>query len=409
MKFPSTQRLPSSWLATAVGRRSLLGGAGLALLLSTSKAQTTTTPLTPVAASGYRGNRPRTVEELRTWYGGAPAEQALEPALPIVDPHHHLFGQAGDTQHYRLEDFERDLTSGHRIIGTVWVEAYGDGWRTSGPEALRSLGEVERVMRDIRQRRDSPLLRNVAAGMVSNVDLTLGDRVEEILDLHIEASDGRLRGARHHASYDAGPIARFIPASRPGLLADPGFRRGVACLARQGLGLDALVFHTQIPEVADLADALPDAPIVLNHLGQIIGVEQYAGRRREVFDTWRADIQELALRPNVRVKLGGMGMPMFGFGFETQAAPATSARLAQAWQPYIDVCLEAFGAQRCMFESNFPVDSQSCGYTELWNAFKRASRSLSEDERRQLFYRTACRTYRLPELESLGDEAWLSR
>ncbi len=354
----------------------------------------------------YRGNRPRTTDELQSWHGRAAAEDVLERNIPIVDAHHHIFGRTADVQRYTIEELEGDMLSGHRIIGTVWIEAYGDGWRTSGPEALRSLGEVERVMQTVRQQRDKPVLRHVAAGMVSNVDLTLGDQVDEVLDQHILASGGRLRGVRHHTSHDAGPIARFVPASRPHLLADRALRRGVACVARKGLSLDALVFHTQIAEVADLADAFASTPVVLNHLGQVIGVEQYAGRRSEVFAKWAADLRDLALRPNVCVKLGGMAMPMFGFGFEHATVPAASHVLVQAWKPYIDVCIEAFGPQRCMFESNFPVDRQSCSYTALWNAFKLCSRELSRDERRQLFYRTACQAYRLPQLESLGDDAW---
>lgn len=360
----------------------------------------------PIMNSPYCGNRPRSSAEVEAWHELAIAEEVLEPDIPIVDAHHHLFGKPTDAQRYPLNDFERDITSGHRIIGTVWIEAYGDGWRTSGPQELRSLGEVERVVHETRLRRSEPALQHVAAAMVSNVDLTQGDHVADVLDLHIVASGGRLRGVRHHASYDEGPIARFIPASRPHLLANPDFRRGVACLARKGLSLDALVYHTQIAEVTDLADAFPNTPMVLNHLGQIIGVEQYAGKRAEEFAKWVDHIRRLSLRSNVCVKLGGMAMPMFGFGFEAGPTPAISAALAQSWQPYIDVCIEAFGPERCMFESNFPVDKQSCSYTALWNAFKLVSRNLSQDERRQLFYRTACRAYRLPDIESLGDDLW---
>ena len=355
----------------------------------------------------YRGNRPRTTAALADWHARSGTEQALEPGLPIVDAHHHLFGTSADPQFYRLEDLEQDIASGHNVMGTVWVEAYGCGWRTSGPEEMRSVGEVEAIVRaSATPVRSAHGPCQWAAGLVSNVNLMLGDRVAEVLGAHVSAADGRLRGARHHAMHDDGTVGKFVHGSRPHLLADAEFRRGVACLGRFGLSFDALVYHTQLSEVAELADAVPDVPIVLNHVGQVIGVAEYASRRSAVFSGWQSAIRALAARQNVCVKVGGMGMPMFGFGLESGEHPAGSGTLVHAWQPYIDTCIDAFGPQRCIFESNFPVDKQSCGYAELWNAFKLATHSLSHDERRSLFYRTACRTYRLPQLETACDHAW---
>jgi len=351
-------------------------------------------------ANSYRGNRHRSTPDLAHWHAPWTPEPALEPALPIVDPHHHLYGTRAELYYYLRDDFEQDiLASGHNLVGTVWVEAYYSGWRTSGPEELRSLGEVENIVRATA----TPLRSahgpcRVGAGLVSNVDLTLGDRAAEVLDLHVNAAQGRLSGVRHHASYDAGAIGRFMTPTQPQLLADPAFRRGVACLGRFGLSFDALVYHTQLDELAELADAFPNVAMVLNHVGIVIGVAEYAARRAEVLAQWRQSMRALSRRPNVFVKIGGMGMPVFGFGFEGQPRPAGSAALAQAWGPFIEFCIEAFGPARCMFESNFPVDKQSCGYGELWNAFKLASRSLSARERGQLFHGTACRVYRLPEL-----------
>lgn len=358
----------------------------------------------------YRGNTPRTTAELLAWHAQERREEALEPQLPIVDPHHHLFGTESDVRYYRMQDLERDLSTGHKLIGTVYVEAYFAGWRQSGPEAMRPVGEVERIA----GLTPSPMSLphgpcQVAAGIVSYADLRLGDDVAPVLEAEMAAAQGRLRGVRHIAAWDGGTVGRHIahPVQRY-LLADPGFRRGVAQLQRFGLSFDAWVYHHQLGELLGLADAFPDLPIVLNHVGGPIGIAEYRPQHATVMVKWRQDLLALAARPNVCVKVGGLGMAVYGFGFEHGSAPATSAQLARAWQPYIDTCIEAFGPQRCMFESNFPVDKHSCGYTGLWNAYKLATRSLSENERRDMFYRTACRTYRLPELQRIGDDSRLA-
>ncbi len=363
-----------------------------------------------IETTPYQGNRPRTTLALQHWHASAPAEQALELALPIVDAHHHLFGTPQEPQFYQPQDLAMDLSSGHRILGTVWVEAYESGWRTDGPPEMRSLGEVDRIAAQAATPTRTPWGDcQVAAAMVSNVDLTLGDAAARVLDAHLSAAQGRLRGVRHHTQYDAGVVGRimknFKQETRPHLLGDAQFRRGIASLHRLGLSFDALLFHTQLDELAALADAFPDLPIVLNHVGTFIGVAEYAPRRAAERELWDQRMRDLARRPNVHVKLGGMGMAVFGFGFEAGRMPAGSRELAAAWQPFIDTCIDAFGPERCMFESNFPVDKQSCGYTQLWNAFKLSSRALSPDERAHLFFRTACRVYRLPELEKICDKA----
>jgi predicted TIM-barrel fold metal-dependent hydrolase len=221
------------------------------------------------------------------------------------------------------------------------------------------------------------------------------------LQAHVSAGQGCLRGVRHHATRDDGVVGQFIHSAPRYLLADPTFRHGLACPARFDLAFDVVVFHTQLDEVADLLDACPRNRFVLNHVGLPIGVGEYETHRAAVFAEWRLKMHALAQRPNLDVKIGGMGMPIFGFGFENARRPARSDELARAWQPTIDVCVQAFGPQRCMFESNFPMDKQACGYAALWNAFKLCTRGMSTDERAALFYRTACRTYRLPELERL--------
>lgn len=347
----------------------------------------------------YRGTLQRRTRELIEWHSRRPPEEALEPELPIVDAHHHLYGTVTDDHHYRINDLERDLASGHNIISTVYVEAYEAGWYASGPVHLRPVGEVEAIVGVTSVPiKTSHGACDVAAGIVSHADLTLGDAVVEVLAAHVAAGQGRLRGVRHAAAYDAGVVGRFIKVkSPPHLLANAAFRRGLRQLNPLGLSFDAWVYHPQLGDVCDLADAAPETTIILNHVGGLIGVGEYRPERDANFVEWRRDLRSLAERPNVSVKIGGFGMPVFGFGCEHHDRPTPSARLAQAWTPLIETCIEAFGPSRCMFEGNFPVDKQSCGYTELWNAFKLATRSLSSDERSDLFHRTACRVYRLPD------------
>ncbi|MBB3014065.1 amidohydrolase family protein [Cupriavidus alkaliphilus] len=355
-------------------------------------------------ARPFGGNQVRKTDALLAWHRHAPTEAALEPNLPIIDTHHHLYGTPADASYYRLQDLATDI-GGHRMLGTVYVEAYQAGWRASGPPGMRSLGEVERIV-DLT---GAPVCAahgqcQIAAAIVSHVDLTLGNEVPAILSAHVAVGDGRLRGVRYQATYDAGVVGRHIRNSpMPGLLDDAGFRRGFACLADAGLTFDAAVYHTQLDEVARLADDFPDTVIILNHVGIPIGVEDYREQHDTVMRRWRAGLRELARRPNVMMKLGGLGMPVLGFGFEYADGPASSDVLAQAWRPYFETCVNAFGPARCMFESNFPVDKQSCSYTALWNAFKRATADCAEDERRDLFYRTACRVYHLPALRESGD------
>lgn len=359
----------------------------------------------------YRGNRIKDTATLKTWHASPSREPVIEPDLPIVDSHHHLYGGPTDTHFYREQELAQDLDTGHRVIGTVYVEAYESGWRTDGPEAFRSVGEVEKIVRLSRSPMQTPYGRcDWAAAIVSNVDLMCGDQMPPVLEAHVVAGNGRLRGVRHHATYVDGAVGRLTGnPTKPHLLADSNFRRGFAWLDRFGLSFDALIFHTQLDELADLADAFPHTHIVLNHVGAIIGVKEFRSKHESVFKEWRRAIQTLAKRPNVSVKIGGMGMALFGFGFEHGERPATSIALLRAWQPYIETCIDAFGPKRSLFESNFPVDKQSCGYLELWNAFKLATRAYSHDERRDLFYRTACRTYGLQDLQKLGDRTQVSR
>ncbi len=361
----------------------------------------------PRAAGDFRGSRHRPTAALLAWHASVAPERALEPQLPIVDPHHHLFGAPPEAYFYRRDDLAADLGSGHRVMGTVYLEAYGSGWYTSGPEEMKPVGEVEMILRACGD--PIPLAHGAcqaAAGVVSSVDLTLGDGVVKVIEAQLAAAQGRLRGVRHYLTYDPGIVGRYVHNMPARLAADADFRKGYAWLERFDLAFDAFLFHTQLQDLVELADAFPRTRILLNHVGTPIGVADYAQQRESVLAEWRQGMCALARRPNVVVKVGGMGMPVFGFGFEHADHPASSAALVEAWQPLIDLCIDAFGAERCMLESNFPVDKQSTSYVALWNAFKMVTRGLPDDQRQHLFYRTACRTYRLPELEKACDAAW---
>ncbi|MBI3514536.1 MAG: amidohydrolase family protein [Proteobacteria bacterium] len=320
-------------------------------------------------------------------------EDILEPTLPIVDPHHHLWERPGNR--YLLPDILADVGGGHNLRATVFIEAHSM-YRDSGPGEWRALGETEFVTGIAAMSASGGYgPTRIAAGIVGRVDLTLGARAKAILERHIAVAGGRFRGVRHSSPYHADPVARGSSAqTSPGLLADAGFRAGFACLKPLGLSFDAWMYHTQLADLVDLARAFPEQPIVLDHIGGALGIGPYAGQRDAVFRDWSAGMRALAGCPNVHVKLGGLGMPMTGFDFGTRAEPPSSTELATAWKPYFDACVEAFGAQRCMVESNFPVDKGMFGYAVMWNAFKRWAAGCSAADKAALFSGTAARFYR---------------
>lgn len=328
-------------------------------------------------------------EWLSRWH-----EEILEPDLPIVDPHHHLWDRPG--WRYLLDELLDDLNSGHHIVATVFIQCRSMH-RADGPEEMRPVGETEFVNGVAAMSASGGYgPARVCAGIVSQADLRLGARVQEVLEAHIQAGGGRFRGIRHIVAWDA-DASTLNPGNSapPALLADPSFRAGFARLAPLGLSFEAWLYHPQIPELTDLACAFPDTQIVLNHVGGPLGIGAYAGRRDEVFANWRTAISDLAECPNVSVKVGGLGMRINGFGFEEAPEPPSSEALATAWRSYVETCLEAFGTSRCMFESNFPVDKGSYPYAAYWNACKRLTRGASDDEKADLFRETAARFYRL--------------
>jgi predicted TIM-barrel fold metal-dependent hydrolase len=321
-------------------------------------------------------------------------EEILEPSRPIVDPHHHLWDRDG--QRYLIEEIASDLASGHNVIATVYVEARSM-YRAHGPEAFRPVGEVE-FANGVAAMSTSggygPAA--VCAGIVGHVNLLLGDGAKAVLEAEIAAGQGRFRGIRHSSAWDGDASVAGMYATRPrALLLDSTFRKGFACLAPLGLSFDAWLFHPQIGELTDLARAFPNTRIVLDHCGGPAGLGVYANRREEIFVTWKASIQEIAKCPNVVVKLGGLAMRLLGFDFHERPVPPSSEQLAAAWRPYVETCIEAFGPQRCMFESNFPPDKGSCSYQVIFNAFKRIAMAYSEAEKTALFSKTAIDIYRL--------------
>ena len=318
-------------------------------------------------------------------------EEAIEPDLLICDPHHHLW-EYPDSR-YLVDEFLTDINGGHHVAKTVFVECL-QKYRSDGPQELRAVGETEFVER-ITNESDG----RVAAGIVGFADLTLGSAVQAVIEAHMQASE-RFRGIRYASAWDASDKIRNAH-TKPSkdLLQSGQFREGFGCMNKLGLSFDAWLYHTQIPDLTDLARAFPDATIILDHVGGPLGIGPYAGKRGEVFGIWRKNIVELADCENVLVKLGGLTMTMSGFGWHKRDAPPGSIELAEAMGPYYQACIDSFGVERCMFESNFPVDRASCSYTILWNAFKRLTQDYSQAERAALFHDTAARVYRLDSVQ----------
>jgi predicted TIM-barrel fold metal-dependent hydrolase len=341
-------------------------------------------------------------------------EPILEPGLEIVDPHHHLWDfrafappPGGGPAHgfvqviarapqYLLGELLADVTSGHNVQATVFIECRSM-YRADGPEHLRCVGETEFVNGVAAMSASGGYgAVRVCAGIVSGADFTLGDRSAGVLDAHIAAGGGRFRGVRQIGAADPDPeVLGPLHRIGLGLYASEAFRDGFRHLAPRGLSFDAWLLEPQLPDLIGLARAFPDTAIVLDHVGTPLGVGGYAGRLQERFGPWRENIRELARSPNVSVKLGGLAMAFCGFPSFLQDPPASSEQLAGEWRPYVESCIEAFGADRCMFESNFPVDLGGADYATLWNALKRLASGASADEKAALFSGTAKRVYRL--------------
>ena len=321
------------------------------------------------------------------------AEAIIEPDLPICDPHHHLWDFP--TSRYLLPELLEDLTSGHKVESTVFVEC--GSFYSPRSDGLQFVGETQfvgGVAAMAASGRYGPI--KACEAIVGRADLAMGAAVEAVLERHVRAGDGRFRGIRHAGAWDASGDIRPSHTNPPqGLYGSAAFREGFSRLSRLGLTFEAWQYHTQIDDVVGLARAFPETLIVLDHVGGPLGIGPYAGKREDVFAAWRRSILELALYPNVWVKLGGLGMAICGFDFHKRETPPDSAELAAAWRPWIETCIEAFGPQRAMFESNFPVDRVSCTYAVLWNALKRIAAGASAEEKALLFKGSARKFYRM--------------
>jgi L-fuconolactonase len=335
----------------------------------------------------------RTDQEARL---GRAHEEVLDPEMQICDSHHHLWDGPGGRGPYLVEDFLADVSDGHHVEKTLFVEC-GTKYREDGPEEMRPVGETEFIRGITETPNDCDGRKvQVAAGIIALADLTLGDGVATVLEAHIKAGGGRLRGVRQSCTWD--PDSSIISfAKGPDMMEDGRFREGFACLSRYGLIFDAWQYYTQLLDLADLAGAFPETTIVVNHTGGPLGIGRHAGKGQKVFDEWKRGIGELAACPNVMMKLGGFGMPRCGFGWHERREPPKSTELAEIMAPYFRFCIDTFGAGRCMFESNFPVDQVSYPYSILWNAFKRVCGDYTEKEKAALFYGTAVNVYHLDE------------
>ncbi len=321
-------------------------------------------------------------------------EPILDPELPIIDTHHHLVDRA-DVR-YMIEDYLADTNAGHRVVASVYVETMAFAW-TRGPEALRPLGEIE-FANGIGAMCDSGRYGcRACAAIVGFADLRLGDRVAGLLDQAMQRAPERFRGVRQITlEHPSEAPYRFITTRPPnGVMKSPGFRPAFAHLAKRGLSFDAAVFHEQLPEVIELADAFPDTTIVLNHCGQAMAMDMDDVQREQMFRQYRKLMIEAGQRPNIYCKVGGLGMPFWGFRFEERKDSIGYRELAAAWRPYVETTIEAFGASRCMMESNYPPDGRSAGFLPLWNALKYIVRSASADDKAALFHGNAAKVYRI--------------
>jgi predicted TIM-barrel fold metal-dependent hydrolase len=321
------------------------------------------------------------------------AEPVLEPGLPIIDPHHHLWDRPNDR--YLLEELVAD-TRGQNVRQTVFIEC-GSMYRAGGPEEFKVVGETEFVqgLAAVSASGRHGEIRAVA-GIVGTADLRLGDRVQPVLEAQMAASPQRFRGIRHRAAWADRSVVPNQPADLPEhVLLDASFRKGYSYLRQYGMTFEGWVYHTHIADLTDLARAFPDVTIIFNHLGGPIGVGKYAGHRDEVLAAWKPAVAALAKCPNVVAKVGGIQMIVNGYGWHERKQPPNSDELLKANGDWYRYTIEQFGPRRCMFESNFPVDRLSCSYTAVWNQFKKLTQGFSPDERAAMFHDTAMRFYRL--------------
>jgi len=335
-----------------------------------------------------------TREEMKAWHNQV-IESIIDPDRKIIDAHHHLWDHPGESP-YMLEDLWSDTSSGHNIIKTVFLEC-GSHYRKDRPDHLKPVGETDFVRQIAEQTaRSTSRGHPEIAGIISYADLRLGSLLAEVLDAHEEAGRGRFRGIRAALAVAPDDMPFPMPSGAPkGLAEDPDFREGVKHLGKRGLTWESWHFHMQNQEFAAIARACPDTQMILDHLGTPIGIGPYEAQRDAIFENWKSDIAEIAKCENVAAKLGGLATPVSGFGWMGRAIPPSSDEFAIMQERFYNHAIEYFGPDRCMFESNFPVDKMSLSYQVYWNGVKKIVADYSEDEKNAMFYETAARIYSL--------------
>lgn len=320
-------------------------------------------------------------------------EEIVEPERRILDPHHHLWSTPAFWGKYELEDLWKDTGSGHNVEKTIFIDCHSN-YRTDGPEHLRPIGETEYVAA-VAEESESDDSNATIAGIVSHANMTLGTGVREVLEAHEEAGRGRFRGIRHAGPHDTTGTLTNKGSPRPCPYTRLDFQEGVRTLGSMGYTYDTWHFFMQNQEYVELAKAAPDTVMILDHFGTPLGVGAYADRQEEIYEQWSKDMADIAECPNVVAKLGGLAMPDNGFGWDKNERPPTSDEFVEAQKRYYLHTIECFGPERCMFESNFPVDKLSISYQVLWNGLKKIVADFSEDEKDAMFYGTAARVYRV--------------
>ena len=323
-------------------------------------------------------------------------EETLEPEIPICDPHHHFWVARPEPVHYQqylLPELSSDVGSGHNVKSTVFIEVRCE-YRTDGPDEMKPVGEVEYIQTIA----DAAAAGNqgptkAAAAIIGHADLKLGDGVRPALEAMQAASPNRFRGVRHSVGYDESP--ELANRDIKGALGTDGYRAGAKVLASMGFVLENSLYYHQLSELAEFARAVPELPIVLNHIGGLVRVGPYANRDEEVIPEWRKGVEEVSKCPNIIMKLGGVGQLRYGYYWHDRETAIGSEELAQELSPLMEHCIQQFGPDRCMFESNFPVDKISYSYNVIYNAFKRLSKGYSPTERAAMFHDTAARVYNI--------------
>ena len=325
-------------------------------------------------------------------------EDPILPNIPIIDPHHHLW-DVGFGRYYIEELLEDINSSGHNIVSTVYIMSSSNTkiYSKDGLEEFKPLTEIEFATSEGKRADLIPNNRvKVNASIVGSVDLTYGNKLQPVLEKAVNISEGRLKGIRMLLASHTDPrISSGAVKSDLGLMLHPNFIDGAKCIQDANLSLDFWIYHTQLNEMEKIARALPDLTIILNHIGGPIHLGEYEGKQAATHREWRSAMMRLSRIPNINVKLGGLGMAVNGAKFHNSKFPPNSVQLSDVWKPWIYETIDMFGFDRCMFESNFPVDKGSCSYGSLWNAFKIIARDMSDDEINKLFSKNAAKIYKI--------------